>query len=61
MKNKEKDHREKLAKQVLKGKIVKATTLDKMAKAKDRMVVGKTLLELKKMHPDDKVLTKMLL
>ena len=61
MKNKEKDDRERLAKQVLKGKVVKATTLDKMATAKDRMIVGKTLLELKKMHPDDKVLTKMLL
>lgn len=61
MKNKQRDDREKLAKQVLKGKVIKATELNKMAKHKDRMIVGKTLLELKKMHPDDKVLRKMLI
>jgi hypothetical protein len=45
---------------VLKKKIEK-TPLEQMAKAKDRMKVGKTLLEMKKMYPDDKVLRRMLL
>lgn len=32
-----------------------------IAKPKDRLKVGKTLLELKKMYPNDKILRKMLL
>ena len=32
-----------------------------MAKPKDRLKKGKTLLELKKMYPNDRILRKMLL
>lgn len=59
--DKEKEKRDKLVSQVLKGKKIEATSKKELAKPKDRMLVGKTLLELKKMHPDDKLLTKMLL
>lgn len=49
--DKQKEDREKLQASVLKGKQVKATPKEELAKPKDRMLVGKTLLELKKMHP----------
>ena len=35
--------------------------MEEMSKPKDRMKVGKAILELLKMHPEDKVLRKMLL
>ena len=35
--------------------------VSEIAKPKDRLKVGKTLLELKKMYPNDKILRSMLL
>jgi hypothetical protein len=35
--------------------------MEEMSKPKDRLKVGKAILELLKMHPEDKVLRKMLL
>jgi hypothetical protein len=45
----------------LKNKKIEKTPLEKMAEPKDRLKVGKTLLELKKMYPDDAVLQRMIL
>jgi hypothetical protein len=35
--------------------------MDELSKPKDRLNVGKTLLNLKKMYPKDKILTKMII
>ena len=54
------EERAKLSKAVIK-KEIKATGLDKLAKPKDKLMKGKTMLFLKKMFPNDRILQRMLL
>lgn len=51
----EKEAKEKLRKIAVKNP-VKATELNELAKPKDNLLKGKTLMELKKMFPNDKIL-----
>lgn len=60
MKRKEETERNELAKMVIK-KEVKATGLERLAKPKDSLKRGKTMLYLQKMFPHDKILQKMIL
>jgi len=60
MKKKEDEEKAKLSKTVIK-KEIKATGIEALAKPKDNLVRGKTLLFLKKMFPHDRILQKMLL
>lgn len=57
---KQKMARELLKKQVLKGEIEK-TSMDELAKPKDRLEVGKAIMSMTKMFPDDKILKKLLI
>lgn len=56
----EKEEREKLARIAIK-KDIQATGIDNLAKPKDNLKKGKTMLFLKKMFPNDRILQKMIL
>lgn len=60
MKKKYEDERAKLSKNVIK-KEIKGTGIEALAKPKDNLQGGKTMMFLKKMFPNDKILRKMLL
>ncbi len=57
--------KQKMAKELLKTKVLKGevgkTHIDELAKPKDRLVVGKALMNMAKMFPDDKILKKLLI
>jgi len=59
-KKKEEEERARLSKTVIR-KEIKATGIEALAKPKDNLIRGKTLLFLKKMFPGDRILQKMLL
>ena len=60
MRRKEEEERSRLSKKIMK-KEVQATGLENLAKPKDSLKRGKTMLYLKKMFPHDKILQRMIL
>lgn len=59
-KKKEEEEKARLAKTVIK-KEIKGSGLEKLAKPKDNLQKGKTMLFLKKMFPNDRILQKMII